>query len=85
MLFASLNAFAQNAISGTVVSANNEPIIGAAIIDVASKDGVITDIDGKYLVYALRSEFVQKQMAKNSCNLLTKNMNVRNCSHLPSL
>ena len=33
------------------------------------------DIDGRYLVYALRSEFVQKQMAKNSCNLLTKNMN----------
>lgn len=50
MLFASLNAFAQNAISGTVVSANNEPIIGAAIIDVASKDGVITDIDGKFTI-----------------------------------
>lgn len=50
MLFASLNAFAQNAISGTVVSANNEPIIGAAIIDVASKDGVITDMDGKFTI-----------------------------------
>lgn len=50
MLFASLNSFAQNAISGTVVSANNEPIIGAAIIDVASKDGVITDMDGKFTI-----------------------------------
>lgn len=49
MLFVSVASFAQKTnIGGTVVSATNEPIVGAAIIDLATKEGVVTDIDGKF-------------------------------------
>lgn len=51
VLFISVSAFAQQTeITGTVLSAANEPVIGAAIIDVATKEGVITDIDGKFTI-----------------------------------
>lgn len=49
--FVSVLAFAQQVdIKGTVVSVTEEPIIGAAIIDVSTKDGVITDVDGKFTI-----------------------------------
>ena len=51
VLLISVSAFAQQTeIAGTVLSAANEPVIGAAIIDVATKEGVITDIDGKFTI-----------------------------------
>lgn len=51
VLLISVSAFAQQTeITGTVLSAANEPVIGAAIIDVATKEGVITDIDGKFTI-----------------------------------
>ena len=51
VLLISVSAFAQQTeITGTVLSAANEPVIGAAIINVATKEGVITDIDGKFTI-----------------------------------
>lgn len=50
ILLVSVNVFAQSAISGTVVSVNNEPVVGAAVIDVATKNGVVTDLDGKFTI-----------------------------------
>ena len=51
VLLISVSAFAQQTeITGTVLSAAKEPVIGAAIIDVATKEGVITDIDGKFTI-----------------------------------
>ena len=51
MLFTlfSNSAYAQNTITGTVVSADdNQPIIGAAVIVVGTQRGTSTDIDGNF-------------------------------------
>ncbi len=50
-LFCGVLALAQTeTITGTVVDSNNEPIIGAALIDVATKNGVVTDMDGQFTI-----------------------------------
>ena len=42
-------ALAQTKISGTVVGAeDNQPVIGATIMVVGTKAGVVTDVDGKF-------------------------------------
>lgn len=38
-------------ITGTVVDENNEPCIGASVVDVGSRRGVTTDIDGNFSIY----------------------------------
>ena len=44
-----LSAMAQDVVKGTVTDANNEPIIGASIIEKGnSKNGTVTDLDGKF-------------------------------------
>ena len=45
----SLAVTAQVKVSGTVVDENNEPVIGASVIQKGkAKNGVATDIDGKF-------------------------------------
>ena len=42
-------AFAQNKISGTVVSAEDgEPVIGASVMIQGTKVGTVTDVEGKF-------------------------------------
>lgn len=52
LVFSCLMITAQNAtktVSGTVVDSSGEPLIGAAVVDVSnSKNGTVTDIDGKF-------------------------------------
>ena len=53
MAFAAVPAFAQNMdIKGTVVDQNGEPIIGASVRVEGQKGGVITDLDGNYIIKA---------------------------------
>ena len=50
-LLSGVLALAQTeAIKGSVVDSNNEPIIGAALVDVATKNGVVTDMDGQFSI-----------------------------------
>ncbi len=49
-------AFAQNKISGTVVSAEDgEPVIGASVMIQGTKVGTVTDIDGKFSLSTSRT------------------------------
>lgn len=53
MAFAAVPALAQNTdIKGTVVDQNGEPIIGASVRVEGQKGGVITDLDGNYVIKA---------------------------------
>lgn len=47
---ASLEVQQESKVSGTVTDENGEPVIGASVVVVESKQGTITDIDGKFLV-----------------------------------
>ena len=41
--------FAQKeTVSGTVVDSQNEPIIGASVMEIGTQNGVATDIDGHF-------------------------------------
>ena len=49
MLFCGMAAFAQIVASGTVIdAANDEPIIGASILEIGTTNGTITDFDGNF-------------------------------------
>lgn len=49
----SICAYAQQiTVTGTVTDAENNPLIGAAVVVVGTTDGVITDFDGKYTIKA---------------------------------
>ncbi len=50
-LFLSFNTSAQS-ISGTIVDATNNPLIGAAIVIQSTNVGTVTDIDGKFEIAA---------------------------------
>ena len=43
-------ALAQNAVSGTVVDENGEPVVGASVIIKGTRLGVVTDVDGKFVI-----------------------------------
>lgn len=48
-LLMSFNVMAQTkTITGTVVDATNEPVIGASVVEVGTTNGTITDLDGKF-------------------------------------
>jgi len=50
-LFISLSAFAQKInVSGTVKDAAGVPVIGAAVMEAGTTNGVVTDLDGKYSI-----------------------------------
>ena len=49
LLFTGVTAFAQIAVQGTVVdAANDEPIIGASVLEIGTTNGTITDFDGNF-------------------------------------
>lgn len=52
LMFVPAGLYAQKTISvsGVVIDSNNEPIIGAAVQVKNTGTGVITDIDGRYMV-----------------------------------
>ncbi len=44
---------AQNQIKGTVVSSSDgEPVVGASVLEVGTKNGAVTDVDGKFVLTA---------------------------------
>lgn len=48
-LLAGLSAFAQISVRGTVIDASNdEPIIGASILEIGTTNGTVTDFDGNF-------------------------------------
>ena len=47
-LLCSTVMLAQNKVSGTVVDASGEPLIGVSVLEDGTKNGGITDFDGKY-------------------------------------
>ena len=52
-----LTAWAQTAITGTVVSAtDNEPIIGASVKVKGATQGTVTDVNGKFTINAKPGE-----------------------------
>ena len=52
VLFAvfAVGAFAQNKITGTVVDATGEPVIGASVVVKGSSNGTVTDLDGNFTI-----------------------------------
>ena len=51
LLLTAVTAFAQNKITGTVIyTGDNEPVIGAHVMIQGTKEGVATDIDGKFSI-----------------------------------
>ena len=49
MLLATMVAFAQTTVNGTVIDAENgEPIIGASVLEIGTTNGTITDFDGNF-------------------------------------
>ena len=49
LLVTGMSAFAQMTVQGTVVdAANDEPIIGASVLEVGTTNGTITDFDGNF-------------------------------------
>lgn len=53
LLFFSTFLSAQQSVSGTVVSADGETLIGVSVVQVGTTSGTITDIDGKYTITLL--------------------------------
>lgn len=51
MLLVPIRIFAQKSdIRGVVLNVADEPVMGAAIIDVSSNEGVVTDLDGNFVI-----------------------------------
>ena len=49
-LLVSTYAFAQNAVTGTVIDNTGMPLIGVSVVEKGTTNGSVTDIDGKYTV-----------------------------------
>ena len=49
-LLVSTYAFAQNAVTGTVMDNTGMPLIGVSVVEKGTTNGSVTDIDGKYTV-----------------------------------
>ena len=50
MVLCTSSAFAQKQVSGTVVDAAGEPIIGASVIVKGTSTGTVTDLDGNFII-----------------------------------
>ena len=49
MVMAPGSVLAQNVVKGTVLDSNNEPVIGASVIEKGNpKNGTVTDLDGNF-------------------------------------
>lgn len=49
-MMCSLSMFAQVHVSGTVIDAQKEPVIGASVLEQGTGNGTITDFDGKFTI-----------------------------------
>jgi len=47
-LLSGIVAFAQNKMTGTVKDANGQPLVGVSIMEIGTKNGTITDVNGNY-------------------------------------
>ena len=80
VLFASVTAFAQLAVQGTVVDIENgEPIIGASVLEMGTTNGTITDFDGNFsLTVQVGAKLAISYMGYKTQELYAEaNMNVR--------
>ena len=50
-----LSAQSRMTVTGTVVDINGEPLIGVAVIEQNTSNGVMTDVDGKYTISVSKS------------------------------
>ena len=50
LLLASTLSFAQSQVSGTIQDANGEPLVGVSVLEVGTKNGAVSDIDGHYTI-----------------------------------
>ena len=41
-------AMAQTKVSGTILTAEGDPVVGASVLVVGTKTGTVTDVDGHY-------------------------------------
>lgn len=58
VMVASVSAFAQQTVSGTVISQSGETVIGATVMVKGTGNGVATDIDGKYALGNVPSDAI---------------------------
>lgn len=60
MLLVPIRIFAQKSdIRGVVLNAADEPVMGAAIIDVSSNEGVVTDLDGNFVIKSVPGSMLE--------------------------
>ena len=51
-----VGTYAQNVLRGIVISAtDDEPIIGASVVEKGTSNGTVTDMDGRFLYYPRKS------------------------------
>ncbi|MBQ6309809.1 MAG: carboxypeptidase-like regulatory domain-containing protein, partial [Prevotella sp.] len=48
MVFCTSSVFAQKKVTGTVIDATGEPVIGASVMVKGSSNGSVTDLDGNF-------------------------------------
>ena len=58
-LLSSSIAFAQNRVSGVVTDSQGEPLIGVTVLEVGTKNGAVTDYDGRYSINVERGKSLQ--------------------------
>ena len=56
----------QITVTGTVKDADDNPLIGAAVVVVGTTDGVITDFDGKYTIKANSGQSLKFKIGRAS-------------------
>lgn len=54
--------FAQSTCSGVVVDTYNEPLIGVTIYNLSSKEGTVSDLDGKFRIQASKGDVLAFRM-----------------------
>ena len=48
MALSTAMAMAQTKVSGTILTAEGDPVVGASVLVVGTKTGTVTDVDGHY-------------------------------------
>ena len=57
-LFCASFIYAQNKVTGTIIDANGEPVIGASVIIRGTANGTVTDLNGNYILQNVPSNSV---------------------------
>ena len=76
-----VTAFAQSSVSGKIVDANGEPLVGASVLVKGTHSGAVADLDGNYTVSGVDANSVlvfssigyktQEVVVGNQKNILT--------------